>query len=330
MLPAARLRTIRHPSTLAGMPPRLASLRCSVLVGLLVLLYGVPACQREGAPEGSGGIRVAAAAAKPAKKPVDAVNVLGARLLDRDGAGFTRLAVPPALHARLSEGWRTGQTRWPLDELPLDTRLPGMLAALQAKGAEQALQATFRRQFMGADRDIDEAVRTLAMFGGDFVDKEADYTPEEREHVTQAIGALSRWAVAAPLSDPARAQRMFSALATAARRSGIDGKAGNAAYAALGMEASLDQMSPFLAVLLAQLRKDYGFDFDASLRGLDVRLLEQTGDRARLRLRYNLAGSDIDAVVPAVRIDGHWYVADFVRRAEASLAATNAGKPASP
>ena len=61
--------------------------------------------------------------------------------------------------------------------------------------------------------------------------------------------------------------------------------------------------------------------FDASLRALKVTLLQQTGDTARLRLQYPLAGRDIDAVVPAVRIDGHWYLADFVQRADASLAA---------
>ena len=309
------------------MPLCSATLRRCALV---LLLCWLPACQRDGAPD-AGAIRVAAPApAKPATKPVDAVNVLAARLLARDGAGFARLAVPPAVHGRLVDGWAAGTTRWPLDELPLDARLPGMLAALQANNADKALQATFRRQFKGADRDIDDAVRTLALFGGDYVQKEADYTPEERAHVTQAIASLSRWAVAAPLSDPTRAERLFKALATAAKRSGIDGKAGNAAYAALGMDASLRRMSPFLATLLAQLRKDYGFDLDASLRGLDVRLLEQTGDRARLRLRYPLAGSDVDAIVPAVRIDGHWYLADLVRRAEASLVATDAGKPASP
>jgi len=309
------------------MPLRSATLR---RLALVLLVCWLTACQRDGAP-GAGVIRVAAPVpAKPAAKPVDAVKVLAARLLARDGAGFTRLAVPPELHARLNEGWRAGTTRWPLDELPLDARLPAMLAALQTKGADKALQATFRRQFKGADRDIDEAVRTLAQFGGEYVQKEADYTPEERDHVTQAIAAMSRWAVAAPLSDPTRAERLFGALAAAARRSGIDGKSGNAAYAALGMDTSLSRMSPFIDILLAQLRKDYAFDLDASLRGLEVRLLQQTGDQARLRLRYRLAGSEIDAMVPAVRIDGHWYLADFVRRAETTLAATDAGKPASP
>lgn len=309
------------------MPHCSATLRRCALV---LLLCWLPACQRDNTT-GAGAIGIAAATkTRPAAKPVDAVNVLAARLLARDGAGFARLAVPPALHARLVDGWRAGTTRWPLDELPLDARLPGMLAALQAKGAEKALQATFHRQFKGADRDIDAAVRTLALFGGEYVQKEADYTAEERDHVLQAIAALSRWAVAAPLSDPTRAERLFNALAAAARRGGIDGKAGNKAYASLGMDASLARLSPFLSSLLAQLRKDYGFDLDASLRELDVRLLEQKGDQARLRMRYTLAGSPIDAIVPAVRIEGHWYLADFVRRAEASLVATDAGRPASP
>ncbi len=137
--------------------------------------------------------------------------------------------------------------------------------------------------------------------------------------------------MAAPLADTARADHFFTALTAAAQRSGIDGKAGNAAFAKLGMQSSLDRMSPFIATLLAQLRTQYGLDIDASLRGLNVQLLEQTGDSARLRMRYRLAKNDIDAIVPVVRIDGHWYLADFVTRAEASLmVGTGAGAPASP
>jgi hypothetical protein len=194
-----------------------------------------------------------------------------------------------------------------------------MLASLQAPNADKALMATFRRQFAGADRDIDQAVRTLVQFGGEYVRKHADYTPEERDHVSQAIVALGDWALAAPFQEPARAQRFFGALSAAANRSGIEGRRGDAAYAALGMVHTLDRLSPFFATLLAQLRQQYGLDLDASLRGLQVRLLDQTGDTARLRMQYPLAGRPIDAVVPVVRIDGHWYLADYVARAEASL-----------
>ena len=303
---------------------------------LMLCLILLPACQPAATPAATDPAGMAVQA-KPtaATRPVDAINVLAARLLARDGAGFARLAVPPDLHARLHTGWRDGVTRWPLDELPLDARLPGMLASLQEKNAQAKFKTTFRRQFAGADRDIDSAIRTLAQFGGQYVQKEADYDDDERDHVLQAIAALSRWAMAAPLSDPVRADRFFTALTAAAQRSGIEGKAGKAAFATLGMQASLNRLSPFIATLLAQLRVQYGLDVDASLRALTVQLLVQTGDTARLRLRYQLAGSDIDAIVPVVRIDGHWYLADFVTRAEASLvpgSGADAGikKPASP
>ena len=314
------------------MPVRLHTVGRIALAALLGLC--LPACER-GTPGTGAPIGVAVKPqAQAARKPVEAVNVLRDRLLARDGAGFARLAVPPDLHARLAAGWREGRTRWPLDELPLDAKLPKMIAALQENDAEARLMATFGRQFAGADRDIDQAIRTLVQFGGEYVQKQAGYTTEEREHVAQALAAVGGWALAAPLSDPKHARPFFAALVAAARRSGIEGKAGPAAYAALGMDPSLNRLSPFIATLLAQLRSQYGLDLDASLRGMQVRLLEQTGDSARLRLRYQLAGSEIDAVVPVQRIDGHWYLADFLRRAEASLAgrqaAAGAKNPASP
>ena len=180
------------------MPHRPSAAGRIALVALLCL--GLLACERgtpgHGAPIGV----VAKPPAQAARKPVDAVNVLRDRLLARDGAGFARLSVPPALHAELVQGWQQGHSRWPLDELPLDAKIPKMLASLQEKNAESKLMATFRRQFAGADRDIDQAIRTLVLFGGEYVQKEADYTPEEREHVAQALVAVGDWARAAPLS----------------------------------------------------------------------------------------------------------------------------------
>ena len=316
-------------STPLMMPPhRIAASRAFVLA---LCLASLPGCQPEPTPATNPAAMAKQAKPAPAARPVDAINGLAARLLARDGAGFAKLAVPPELYKRLETSWREGHSRWPLDELPLDGRLPGMLASLQEKDALAKYKATFRKQFAGADRDIDMAIRTLAQFGGQYVQKEAGYTKDERDHVVQTIAALSNWALAAPLADTARADHFFTALTAAAQRSGIDGKAGNAAFAKLGMQSSLNRMSPFVATLLAQLLTQYGLDLDASLRGLNVQLLEQTGDTARLRLRYRLAKSDIDAIVPAVRIDGHWYLTDFVTRAEASLAGgSGTTKPASP
>ena len=297
--------------------PRPWLIRAACLCAVTLLL-SLSACQPEG---GSGQRPVARVASSEvaALRPVDAVYVLRDRLLARDGAGFAQLAVPPALHAELELAWRAGRSRWPLDELPLDARIPRMLAALQAPNADKALMVTFRSQFAGADADIDQAIRTLMVFGGQYVQTDPDSSQTEHDHTHQAIAAMGAWALQAPLADPKRAQRFFSVLSAAAVRSGIDGKAGNQAFATLGMTQSLNRLSPFLATLLAQLHQQYGLDIDAALRSVRVSLLQQTGDQAQLRLQYTLAGHPIDAIVPVVRLNGHWYLRDFVARAEASV-----------
>jgi hypothetical protein len=291
--------------------------RFALAICLALAALWLPGCQRGAGPGQSTAPGVAVEQA--ALRPVDAVYLLRDRLLARDGAGFARLAVPPALHAELQTAWAQGRSRWPLDELPLDAHIPGMLATLQAPQADKALMATFRRQFANADRDIDQAIRTLMVFGGEYVQNDPEYDPDARDHVAQAIAALGGWALAAPLADPKRAQRFFATLSAAAVRSGIDGKAGNAAFAALGMTQSLNRLSPFLATLLAQLRQQYGLDIDATLRDMRVTLERQTGDEAMLRVQYVLAGQPVDARMPAVRIDGHWYLAGYVQRARQSL-----------
>ncbi len=295
--------------------PRLALLLC-----IAALLAGCqPRPATPGAPAESRQAR--ALPPQPARRPVDAVHVLRDRLLARDGLGFARLAVPPALFDRVEQAWRRGGSRWPLDELPLDSRIPRMLAALQAPGAEKALMATFRGQFANADGDIDQAIRALAVFGGEFVQTDPGYSGHEREHISQAIAAASHWATRAPLADPARADPFFAALAAAARRTGIPATQGEKLYPSLGMAQTLNRLTPFFATLIDQLRRQYGLDLDAAMRSMQATLVQQTGDSARLRVRYALAGRPIDAVVPVVRIDGRWYLADYVARAEASASA---------
>jgi hypothetical protein len=63
----------------------------------------------------------------------------------------------------------------------------------------------------------------------------------------------------------------------------------------------------------------YGLDVDAGLGTLDATLQQQTGDQARVRMRYRFAGQDIDTVVSLRRIDGRWYLEDYLRHAEDAL-----------
>lgn len=254
--------------------------------------------------------------------PAQAVTQLASDLRGNDLAGYARHAVPPELHQRLEQAWSQGRTVWPLTELPLDDRFASFIAALAEQDAERKLVATYRRQFAGADTELQSAAKTLGLFASQYVRSEPGYSETERDHHAQLIEALSGWAQTAPLGDSQRAREAIPQLVSAARATGLAGPDG---FAKAGMDRSLRRLGPF-AERLKQVLGHYGLGLDAALDSVEASLAEQTGDTARVRVRYQLAGQPVDAYVLVERIDGRWYLSDVLRHARAEAEA--ASKPA--
>lgn len=250
-------------------------------------------------------------------EPSQAVEQLVRDLRRNDLVGYARHAVPPALHARLDQAWREGRTRWPLTELPLDDRLPAFVTALAAPDAEKQLLSVYRRQFSGANAELRSAAATLGLFATQYLRSEGDYSADERAHYVQLVGAISRWGQRAPLGDLQRARQSIPQLVAAARQTGLAG--GPERFRDLGMERSLERMGPFFA-RLKQVLQRYQLDLDADLGTVRTALITQDGDRARVSLHYTLAGQAIAAEIAVERIDGHWYLSDALRHAEAEAA----------
>ena len=282
---------------------------------LALLVLAVAGCGREPPPEDLPGA---------ASEPAGAVRLLATHLQRNDLQAFTRDALPPAERAGLAEAWSAGRSRWPLTELPLDEHLGAMLGVLAAPGSEKALRRSFERQMAGQDRALREAAGSLALFGTQYVRTQGAYSEEERAHYVQVIAALSAWSTTAPLGDRKRAGAAIERLADAARHAGLDS---DAALAAAGMDGSLRRLGPFAATAKAVLA-DYGLDLDRSLADLRTGLVEESGDRAIVRVHYALAGTKIDTTVSLTRRDGHWYLTDYLEHAAALLAAPTA--PATP
>ena len=290
--------------------PRLAA---TLLLSCACLLAAA-GCGRVDPDEPEAAPATTAAATRPAQ----AVRQLTAHLRNNELEAFAIEAVPPALHARLQAAWAEGRTRWPLDELPFGRRLPEVLQALAAPGSETKLQATFDRQFAGAAGDLRSAAIGLGQFGAQYLGSDAaPYSADERQHYAQLVAAASQWAAQAPLADRERARASIVQLAAAARRTKL---ASAADFREAGMDAGLRRVGRFAAAFKLVLLR-YGLDVDAGLDALDASLQQQTGDRATVRMRYRFAGQDIDTTVSLQRIDGRWYLADFLRHAEAALAA---------
>lgn len=276
------------------------------MLGLLVMLAA--GCTRAPAP----------ASAPTPDLPAAAVTRLADDLRRNDLVAYSRHALPPELHARMELAWQERRTIWPLTELPLDDRLPGFVSVLSAPGAEKSLLGAYTRQFNGAQRELRSAASTLGLFAAQYVSGAEEYSAAEREHYVQLIAALSQWAQQAPLSDPRLAKAAVPQLVAAARLTGL---AAPGAFHEAGMERSLRRLGPFLE-RFKQVSLEYGLDLDGALDSVTVDLLEQTGDTARLRLRYTLAGQAVDAIVLVERQQGRWYLSDLLRHAEAEAAAS--------
>lgn len=296
------------------MPPTLRSLLAALaLAGLLAACRPVPPASD--APAGSD-----------LSRPALAVQALTGHMRSGDFAAFARDAVPPALHARLDAAWRAGHTRWPLDELPFSERLPEVMSALAAPDAAATLTAGFDRQFAGGGREIRAAAATLGMFGVQYVEHQGDFSEGERDHYAQLVTAVAQWAAQAPLAEPGRAHAAIPRLAAAARAAGPSTAEG---LAAQGMDASLRRIGAFSLEARAVLA-GYGLDLDASFDGAEAALQVQQGDRATVRLRYPLAGDRVDTVLEMERIDGRWYLSDYLRNAREAAGDHGGQAPAAP
>lgn len=276
---------------------------------LLCALLAVSACKREAAdpvPAASG--------------PGAAVMRLVEHLRHNELRAFARDAVPPAHFTALEAAWRQGDSRWPLTELPLDDQIEPMLTALAAPDAARELKQSFDRNLANQGRDLRQAANSLGSFGVQYVQREGDYSAEERAHYVQVIGALSEWARQAPLGDPARAEAAISKLVAAARTSRLTS---GADMQAAGMEQSLMRLEPFFAACKTVLAS-YGLLLDRSLEGVRVELVEERGDTAQVRLHYPLAEREVTTALSLERHGGRWYLSDYLRLGEQALQAREA------
>ncbi len=251
-----------------------------------------------------------------ATEPVQAVALLTRHLRNNDLEAFAHDAVPSDLRAPLAAAWQAGRTRWPLDELPFDQKIPGIVAALSADKADAQLRRSFDRQFANANTEIRAAASALGLFGVKFLQSDDALSAEERGHYAQLVSAMSEWGASAPLGDPKRGRGAIARLTLAARQTGLREEAD---FPRFGMDESLRRLKPLVTALKDTLRS-YDLDLDQSLDAMTLSLESQEGDRARVRMRYRLAGKTIDTVVAVERIDGHWYLSDFLRHARAAAA----------
>lgn len=227
-------------------------------------------------------------------------------------------AVPPAMQDKLEMAWREDRSRWPIAELPLSSKLPAVLTALNDTGAETKLRVAFDHQFAGQTTELQSAARDLGLFAVRYIQKESSYQPSQRAHYANLIVALSDWSSHAPLGDRDLGHRAIALLVAGANASSIHDAAG---LHAAGMRGSLRGLAP-LYRNAKQVLALYGLSLDEVLSSVEVRVQDRDGDHARVRVHYLVHGEAVDSDIAVERHDGRWYLAGMLSDAGQALSAS--------
>lgn len=132
---------------------------------------------------------------------------------------------------------------------------------------------------------------------------ESDLTPEQRAALESALPGIQGWASGTDFLSSESMRRALTLLTDAARRTGFSDLD---QIKALPLEGVLDRAGPVLAAAKDAVRI-YGVDLDQIADSLQVEVLEQTADTARVRTTVTLFNAPVWTDHDLVLVEGRWY-----------------------
>jgi hypothetical protein len=289
------------------------------LLALLSLLFALGACRREPAD-----------AAKAPGDPVAAVQGLVGALRDNDLVRYSRLSLPPDLHARSAELWERRQAEAEPPSAEDAQEYADMMARLTAPDAETALMRDLEPKLVKLESEISGQwplmQATASIFLNAAIQANTELSDAEKAHGSEVVTGLMAWAQPALFTDRERARQAVAALSRTARK--LDLPTLDQARA-LPLLPALEKGGIALAGL-KDVGRAYGLDMDKSLDGVKAELVSSEGDTARVKVSYPLLDKTVSFDMEMLRRDGAWYSAEAVRQAEAELAEAEASPEATP
>jgi hypothetical protein len=280
-----------------------------VLAGLLALPAG---CRRSAQAPGD---------------PVAAVKGLAKAVRDNDLLRYSQLSMPPDLRKRVEERWhqRLLQAAPPTEAQRKD--YARWMGRLTAPDAEAKLFARYDARMKKFEKELNSQWPLMQATGTIFLNgliKANDKLSEpEKAHARAVGGALLQWLKPELIADRERARQAIAVLTKTARAVELPTLADTRK---LEMDESLDKGSELLKAG-KHIGRIYGLDLDASLEGVDARVLSAQGDEATMEVSYPLLGQTVRFEMELLRINKRWYPADAVRKAQADLAKPLAPAP---
>ncbi|KFN49557.1 hypothetical protein [Arenimonas composti] len=279
-----------------------------LIVSVLLLVFAVAGCRRD-EPQ--------APVTRAPNDPVAAVEAQAQALRDDDLVRWAKLAMPPALYARLDAQRRRTATE-PVDED--DAReYAEWMARLTAPDAETALMRDVDAKLAEFEAEVGDQwplmQAAMAMFIQAAIEANGDIEASEKAHARDLAGGFVYWIKPTLVADRERARRAIAEVTATARALDLPTLE---QVQALPLDEALAKAGIVFAGL-KRVAKVYDVDLDAALDAVRVEAVSVDGDGAVVRVGYPLFGRDLRFEMPMQRFDGGWYSASTVRDIEADL-----------
>jgi len=282
------------------------------LLPILALAIALAGCKREEAPTSAD-----------AGEPTAVIEAGVAALRAGDLRAFVESQLPPAEIERL-RAEHAAKSAEPVDEAERK-RFANLMAMLAAPDAEDQVMAAIEPKLAQFEREIEpQLTRNIAMLKGlamVAIQQNEDLTPLAKAQAVASLDAVSGWIARTRFSDRERLREAIGHLAAAAREADV---ATLDALNALNWDAALDRASiAFRGV--KRVLETYGFSVDAMLDSVRTEVVSKEGDRARIKVRYELLGKPMSFDVDLVARDGRWYTKDALEAIDRDASGASTG-----
>jgi hypothetical protein len=258
-------------------------------------------------------------AGKAAQAKADAEAIMHS-LQGPDMLRYRALTLPPEQQAALARSWPAIRRQVALDADEQETFNKLLTRFIEPK-AEVHLQRDLNAKIKPLKSEIDskwplmQSSLTLLLQG--WIETNSQLSVSEKAHGKALVKAIIEQMPAEWLQDKDLRQRAFNQMVAIARNSGIQNYQD---YNSLDYTDFHSKLANFLAGL-KELGKIYGLDWNAGQQRLEVTVISQSGDTARVLIRYPLGQKWVEFPMDLIEHNGHWYDASAAALLQTTLAA---------
>ncbi len=256
-------------------------------------------------------------AAKAKQVEADARQIMFS-LQKPDMAVYRELTLPAAERAALERQWPVIRQKFALEPKEQEN-FNTLLQRFIEPNAEKHLQRDLNAKIKPIRSEIDskwplmQSSLTLLLKG--WIETNQQLSRAEKDHGKALVGAIIEQMPPAWLQDQTLRQRAFTQMVFTARSTHVQSyqQYNQLSYADFNVK-----LTQFFAGL-KELGKVYGLDWNAGQSRLEVKVLEQTGNRAKVQIRYPLGQNWVEFSMELIEKNGQWYDASALMLYQDSL-----------